>query len=278
MLDILFGFTFVASFATYFVLRHFDVDSTKAFSKYVDMEKHEVNPLVNWLLKRGLSLDHSFALMLFLFGIPIALGDALLNTYLALGVPFFAWSVGCLHIIASVNNYGYLPKIKRMSPEEIREEEADMFAFGMEFGKANLKKKAVMLWERKRFDLTMSFLSIIALASIYCSAAVVGFVPIESLFFNQGYYVLSFFNMGWILALALLAYYPIRVMSEIIMANRYSGLSKDIVTRVGIQDGSSSSGWVDIPVDQLKSALRIADEKNSKVVRIWLGSTDTEVI
>jgi len=275
MLDILFGFTFVASFATYFILRHFDVDSTKAFSKYLNMEKHEVNPLINWLLKRGLSLDQSFTLMLFLFGIPIALGDALLNTYLALGVPLFAWSFGCLHIIASVNNYGYLPKLKRMSPEEIREEEADMFAFAMEFGKANLKKKVVMLWDRKRFDLSMTFLSIVAFASIYGSVAVVGFVQVELLFLNQGYYVLSFFNMGWILAFALLAYYPVRVMAEITMANRYYHLSKGIVTQVGIQNGSSSSGWVDIPADQLKNALRIADENNSEVVRIWLGSTDT---
>jgi len=273
MSDILFGFTFVASFATYFILRRFDVDSTKAFSKYLDMEKHEVNPLINWLLKRGLSLDQSFALMLFLFGIPIALGDALLNTYLALGVPLFAWLFGCLHIIASINNYGYLPKLERMSPEEIREEEADMFAFGMEFGRANLRKKVMMLWDRKRFDLSMTFLSIIAFASIYGSVAVVGFDQVELLFFNQGYHVLSFFNMGWILAFALLAYYPVRVVAEITMANRYYKLSKGIVTKMEIRDGLSSGGWVDIPVDQLKSALKIADENNSKVVRIWLGST-----
>jgi len=275
MLDILFGFTFAVSFATYFILRHFDVASTKAFSKYLDMEKHEVNPLINWLLRRGLSLDQSFTLMLFLFGIPIALGDATLNTYLALGVPLFAWSFGCLHIIASVNNYGYLPKIERMSPEEIRGVEADMFAFGMEFGKANLRKKIVMLWDRKRFDLTMTFFSIMAFVLIYSSTAVVGLEAIELLFFNRGFYVLSFFNMGWILAFAILAYYPVRVMAEITMANRYYHLSKGVVTQVGVQHGPSSSGWVDIPIDQLKSALKIADENNSKVVRIWLGSTDT---
>lgn len=276
MTDIMFGLTFVVSFATYSIFRHFDVASTRAFSKYLDMEKHEVNPLINWLLKRGLSLDQSFTLMLFLFGIPIALGDAALNTYLALGVPLFAWSFGCFHIIASVNNYGYLPKLERMNLEEIREEEADMFAFGMEFGKANLRKKVMMLWNRKGFDLSMTFLSIVAFASIYYSAVVVvGLVPIETLFFNHGYYVLSFFNMGWVLAFALLAYYPLRVMAEITMANRYYHLSKGIVTQVGIQDGLSSSGWVDVPVDQLKNALKIADENNSKVVRIWLGSTDT---
>jgi len=275
MLDILFGFTFAVSFATYFILRRFDVASTKAFSKYLDMEKHEVNPLINWLLRRGLSLDQSFTLMLFLFGLPIALGDATLNTYLALGVPLFAWSFGCLHIIASVNNYGYLPKIERMSPEEIRGVEADMFAFGMEFGKANLRKKIVMLWDRKRFDLTMTFFSIMAFVLIYSSTAVVGLEAIELLFFNRGFYVLSFFNMGWILAFAILAYYPVRVMAEITMANRYYHLSKGVVTQVGVQHGPSSSGWVDIPIDQLKSALKIADENNSKVVRIWLGSTDT---
>ena len=116
MLPTLFGFTFVVSFATYSILRHFDVDSTKAFSKYLDMEKHEVNPLVNWLLKRGLSLNRSFTVMLFLFGVPIALGDAMLNTYLALGVPLFAWLFGCLHVIASANNYGYLSGTSMATP------------------------------------------------------------------------------------------------------------------------------------------------------------------
>jgi len=276
MFDILFGFTLAASFATYSILRHFDVASTKAFSKYLNMEKHEVNWLINWLLKRGWSLDRSFTFMLFIFGLPIALADAALNTYLALGVPLFAWIFGCFHIIASVNNYGYLPKLERMDPEEIREEEADMFAFGMEFGKANIRKKVMMLWNRKGFDLGMTFLSIVAFASIYYSAVVVvGVIPIEMLFVNHGFHVLSFFNMGWVLAFVLLAYYPLRVLAEITMANRYYNLSKGVVTEVGVQDGLRSSGWMDIPVDQLKSALKIAEENNSKVVRILLGSTDT---
>jgi len=277
MLEVLFGLTFVMSFTMYYALRHFDVASTRAFSKYLDMEKHEVNPLINWLLKRGLSLDHSFTVTLFLFGIPIALGDATLNTYLALGIPLFAWSVGCLHIIASANNYGYLPKLEHMNPQEIRAEEADMFAFGMEFGKANLRKKVVMLWDRKRFELIMTFLSIIAFALIYYSIMVVGLVSIELLLLGHGYYVLSFFNMGSVLAFALLAYYPMRVLAEITMAYRYYHLSKanGIVTRVEIQDKSLSSGWVDIPIDQLKDALKIADENNSEVVRIWLCSVDT---
>jgi hypothetical protein len=275
MFDILFGFTFVVSFATYFILRHFDVDSTKAFSKYLDMEKHEVNPLINWLLKRGLSLNQSFTVMLFLFGIPIALGDATLNTYLTLGVPFFAWSFGCLHIVASANNYGYLPKLKRMNPQEIREEEADMFAFSIEFGKANLRKKVAILQDRKGFELTMSILSTIAFVSIYCSIAIVGFAPIELLFYNHGFPVLSLFNMGSILAFALLAYYPVKVMAEITMAHRYYLLSKRTVTQMEVRNPASPSGWVDIPADQLRNALRIADENDSKIVRIWLGSPDT---
>jgi hypothetical protein len=271
----LFALTFVVSFATYCILRQFDVDSTKAFSKYLDMEKHEVNPLINWLLKRGLELNQSFSLMLFLFGIPIALGDAALNTYLALGVPFFAWFFGCFHVIASANNYGYLPKLKRMSPQEIREEEADMFAFSMEFGKANLRKKVAMLWDRKGFELTMTILSVIAFVFIYSSIEIVGLVRIELLFYNHGFSVLSLFNTGAILAFALLAYYPVKVIAEITMARRYYLLSKGFVIQAKVQDRTSPSGWLDIPADQLKDALKIADENDSKLVRIWLGSPDT---
>jgi hypothetical protein len=276
MLNLLFGLTFAVSFATYSILRQFDVASTKAFSKYLDMEKHEVNPLVNWLLKRGLSLDQSFTVMLFLVGIPIAFVDAAFNTYLALGIPLFAWFVGCFHVVASANNYGYLPKLERMSPKEIREAEADMFAFGMEFGKANLRKKLMLLWNRKGLDLSMTLLSIVAFASIYYSVWIVGLVQIETLFATHGFYVLSFFNMGWVLAFALLAYYPVKVMAEITMANRYYHLSKGMVTQIGIQDELPSSGWIDVPVDHLKNAIKIAEANNSKVVRIWLGSPDTQ--
>ena len=276
MLNLLFALTFAVSFATYSLLRRFDVASTKAFSKYLDMEKHEVNPLINWLLRRGLSLDQSFTVMLFLVGIPIAMGDAELNTYVALGIPLFAWFLGCFHVVASANNYGYLPKLEHMSPKEIREVEADMFAFGMEFGKANLRKKLTLLWNRKGFDLSMTLLAIIAFAFIYCSTAVVGLVQIETLFFKHGFYVLSFFNMGWILALALLAYYPLKVMAEITMAYRYYHLSNGMVTQVEIQDELPSGGWIDVPVDHLKNAIKVAEANNSKVVRIWQGDTDTQ--
>ena len=277
MSEIIFAITFAMSFALYALLRHFDVASTRAFLKYLDADKHEVNPLINWLLKRGVSLNRSFNLMLLLFGIPIALGDALLNTYLALGIPFFAWAFGSFHIIASVNNYGYLPKIQRMKPHEIREEEANNFAFGMEFGKANLRKKISLLGNRRGFGLGMTLLSIVAFALVYYSIAVAGLGQIEMLFAARGYSVLSAFNMGAVLAFALLAFYPVKVMAEITMAKRYYSLSKsnEIITKVESQDATSQSGWMDVSTDELKNAIKLADENNSKTVKIWIGSADT---
>lgn len=274
MVTIVFGFTFVLSFSIYTLLRHFDVDSTKAFAKYLDMEKHEVNPLINWLLKRGWPLERSFNVMLFLFGIPIALGDAVLNT-LAMGVPLFAWLFGCVHIVASVNNYGYLPKLEHMNSDEIREVEANMFAFSKQFCEANLRKKIELLWDREGLELSMTILSVIAFASIYYSTYVVGLVSVELLFFNYGPTILSLFNMGWILAFVLLSFYPMKVMASIIMAYRYKNLSKVILTKVEVQNRPQLSGWVDIPVDQLKNALKIAEENKSNIVRIWLGSADS---
>ena len=273
MIDIVFALTFVLSFTFYTLLRSFDVASTKAFAKYLDMDKHEVNPLINWLLKRGWSLDRSFNFMLFLFGVPIAIGDAALNTYLALGVPLFAWLMGCFHLVASINNYGYLPKLEKMKPEEIRETEANEFIFAIDFHDANLKKKIEMLWGKDGFVLNMTLLSVIAFASIYYTIDAVGLVPIEMLFFNRGYLILSLFNMGWILAFVLIAYYPMRAISTIVMIYRYYNLSKSTVN-LNLQQNLSSAGWIDLPVEDLKKAVKLAEENLSTSVRIWLGSSD----
>jgi hypothetical protein len=276
MINIIFPFTFLASFLTYALLRQFDVASTREFSKYLDMDKHEVNPLINWLLKRGVSLNRSFTIMLFLFGVPIALGDALLNTYLVLGVPFLAWGLGCFHVVASANNYGYLPSIKKMNAREIREQEANMFAFGIEYGTAKIRNKIKLLCDKRGFEIIMTALSVVAFIFIYYSIISVGLETIELLFFSHGYFPLSSFNMGLALIFALLAYYPVRIMSIITMANRYNKLSKTNGILISeSNDRNIQSGWVDIPTNQLKNAITMAEENNSKVVRVWLGSNDS---
>src|SRR5208283_2880153 len=103
---VVFGVTLATSFVIYTLLRQFDATSTKEFAKYVDMQKHELNPLVNALLRRGWTLNRVLWALLFLFGIPIALLDAYLNTYVLIGVPVFAFTFGAFHVVAAANNYG----------------------------------------------------------------------------------------------------------------------------------------------------------------------------
>ncbi|HMB66855.1 MAG TPA: hypothetical protein VKM96_02775 [Candidatus Bathyarchaeia archaeon] len=47
-----FALLFIESFAVYSLLRYLDVKSTKKLAQRLDLQKHEVNPLLTMLAKR----------------------------------------------------------------------------------------------------------------------------------------------------------------------------------------------------------------------------------
>lgn len=265
----IFGVTLVVSFVLYATMRRLDVSSTKEFAKYVDMQKHELNPLVNGLLRRGWTLDCVLWAMLFLFGIPIVLLDAYLNTYVLVGVPLFAFSFGAFHVVAAANNYGFLERVKKMSPADIKEEEEDNFSFAKEFTAAGWKKKVLLLSRRDTFSTGMTAIFLFGFGLLYYSIGVAGLGNLELVVLAKGYPVYSFFNMGWILVVVMGAYYPLRTIGSLVMARRYSKMAK--LGAVTPYEGKTGS-WMDVTVDQLRDALKIAEDNKTRTVRLWVGA------
>lgn len=266
----LFGLTFAVSFGLYFLMRRFDVWSTKEFAKYVDMQKHEVNPIVNALLRRGWTLDKVMIFTLFLFGIPIALLDASLNTFILFGVPALAFLMGSFHMVAAASNTGGLQRLKRMSKEEIAEEEAEWLRFGSQVRKAPWAGKIKMVMEREAFGFWMTIMFAFAYGLLYYSVNVAGIVPVFNTFLSRGFTVYSYFGMGWLLSLALLGYYPLRAASTVVMTRRYSKLAEKNELS-GVSPSESSVGWMDVSVAQLEDALKLAKTNGVNSVRLSIG-------
>lgn len=266
---LVFGFTLVASFVIYATMRNFDVSTTKEFAKYVDMQKHELNPFVNALLRRGWALNRVLWVFLFLFGIPIALLDAYLNTYVLIGVPVFAFTFGAFHIVAAVNNYGFLERVKEMTPEDLKEEEDDTLSFAKKFAAAGWTKKPMLLARREAFSVGMCLIFLLGFGLLYYSIGVAGLGNLELVVAAKGYPVYSFFNMGWILVVVTGAYYPLRTMASLVMARRYSKMAQSGAAIPA--EGKTGGSWTDVTVDQLRDALKIAEENRTRTVRLWLG-------
>jgi hypothetical protein len=148
-----------------------------------------------------------------------------------------------------------------------------MSAFSVKFGKAGLRDKLWLLFNREGFAMTMTALFLIAFGMLYYAIGVVGLASVELVFFQHGYQIYSLFNMGWILAFAILGYYPLRVMATLTMVWRYQKLSKTGAT-VGVPvDTTGGDGGMDITVDELRSILKLAEDNKTDRVRLFLGPT-----
>lgn len=271
---LIFGVTFATSFSLYSSMRQFDVWSTKEFAKYVDMQKHEVNPLVNALLRQGWTLDRVMTFTWLLFGIPIALLDALLNTYILFGVPAIGFLMGCFHMVAAASNTGVLQRLKRMTKDEIREDEAEWLRFASLVRKASWVIKVRMVVEREAFGFWMTIMFLFAYGLLYYSVGAAGILSVLSVFHSHGYPVYSFFGIGWLFSLALLGYYPLKAASAVVMTMRYSKLArKDELS--GSLPPEPNLGWMDVTVAQLEDALKLARTNGVNRVRLSFGTKES---
>jgi|SRR5579875_1429994 hypothetical protein len=274
MNELLFGITFVVSLVIYVPMQQFDVASTKAFAPYVDMQKHEVNPFLTFLLRKGWPLGRSFSVLLLLVGIPIALGDALLNTYILLGIPAIAFFLGCAHVVAAISNYSQLHHLQQMTREELAEQEEDFQLFSKSVMTGSIESRIRALLRREGFAVGMSLLALFAIGLLYFAVIKAGLLKLLTLVYSAGFPVISSFSIAWLLALALLMYYPMRVGSTLVMARRYANFPDKDGNPKRVPKEGDGGRWVEVTAKQLEDALKLAQDNNSDRVRIWVGPAD----
>jgi hypothetical protein len=270
---LVFGITFGTSFVVYAMLRQLDVWSTKEFSKYLDMQRHEVNPIVTKLLRHGWTLDQTFNFLLFAQALPIAFLDASLNTYVLFGAPLLAFFVGSFHLVAALHNSAQIPTLKKQTKEQIRQKEEENIELAHRFWAAPLRGKLRIFWEKNPFELSMSIVFIMAWALLYYASNSVGLLNVMLLFYGHGYPTYSFFTIGVVLSTVSLAFYPLSTMATFVMLHRYGGfpLPSPNVMKV---DPPGDGEWSEFTVEQLKGAIRIAEENNTDTVRLWVSKSE----
>src|SRR3989442_169658 len=84
---------FAQSFAVYSLLRYFDEKSTRTLAKRLDLQKHEVNPLLTFLARRW-SLNAAFRTTWLVIASGIAAADTFLGITVSWGIPAVAFFFG----------------------------------------------------------------------------------------------------------------------------------------------------------------------------------------
>src|SRR5579875_157131 len=266
-MNILFPVTFIFSFTMYSLLRSLDVISTRQMSSILDIRKHEVNPIVVALTKRGWKLNNIFRLTWILFGIPIALLDATLNSYQELGFPLYGCLFGFMHLVAACNNFGLYGRLSHLKDSELQDNEREQLDYARNFARLQWRQKFKVFVSKNAFAFGMSILSLIALSLVYSAIMLVGPVNLELIFFKSSIYLLATFNMGLVIGLAVVVYFPIRLISSFLILRRYMEIAKD---EPGNAKGEQnlSTVYIEIPVEVIRSALKAAESKGASVVTI----------
>src|SRR2546422_1132795 len=154
--------TFVFSFFAYSMLRYLDQSSTKRLARRLDIQKHELNPLLTWLARKW-GLDRAFWITYLVFAIGIAMVDVFLNTVATFGFPAAAYLFGLMHVLAAANNLELDYETRGMTKGQI---ESGTFGFVEELSGLSLRKGLSLLIEKYAFTFIAALLSFIAVVSI----------------------------------------------------------------------------------------------------------------
>src|SRR5437879_10533978 len=246
--------TFVFSFFAYSMLRYLDQSSTKRLARRLDIQKHEINPLLTWLTRKW-GLDKAFWITYFVFAVGIGLIDVTLNTLATFGFPAAAYLFGLLHVLAAANNLELDYDTRGLTKEQI---ESGTFQFVEELSGLSLKKSLGLLAEKYAFTVIASVLSFIAILSIALGDPVsklVGRPYLGAVMFQMALVLLfsiPFFYSALMVGLLLWSRRLVRMYRKGQLPNPNSGLDRHI----------------DLDVSVVEEALVVARANNTSTIRI----------
>lgn len=244
---------FAVSFISYSCFRYVDVVSTTYALRHLDMELHEVNPLLVPLAKKT-SYRRAMILTWLLFGIPIGLGDAFIS-YPVLGFAGLCYLFGIFHLLAAANNVQIYFQVQNLGEEKVRQNMLNQIQTlkGLSF-----KGEIVYLFKMNFFEIFMSaygFVTLILLSRLF-TTLVLSFSGPTSVY-------LLFIPP--IMILDLIWFFPISVLGSIIISRRRLKL---IENTKGFSENLRRH--VTIPVGILRDAVDKADKAGVDYVQVFL--------
>jgi len=250
---------FAESFVVYSLLRYPDQKSTKKLARRLDLQKHEVNPLLT-LLARKWSLNAAFRVTWVLTASGIAAADTFLGITVSLGIPAVAFFFGTVHILAAASNTQLDYRTKNTSREEM---DAETYKFARSLSALDWKGRWTLLIERNAFTFVVTIISLAGIFLYLLSSA----IDPTSEFSNVGAVMsnLSFVEIG-----AILLFFPSIFFGTITLSRRLTKFY-----RSGKLVGPTGPGaqYIEIPVSIAEEALNIAKSKHSSRIRVQLNAT-----
>ncbi|TMI16843.1 hypothetical protein E6H32_10340 [Candidatus Bathyarchaeota archaeon] len=249
---------FAESFVVYSLLRYPDEKSTKKLAQRVDLQKHEVNPLLT-LLARKWSLNAAFRVTWVLTASIIAAADTFLGITISPGIPAVAFFFGTVHVLAAASNIQLDYRTKNTSREEI---DAETYKFARSLSSLDWKGRWTLLIERYAFTFVVTIVSLAAIFLYLLSSA----IDPTSEFSNVGAVIsnLSSVEIG-----AILLFFPSIFFGSIAWSRRLTKFY-----RSGKLVGPAGPGgqYIEIPVSIAEEALNIAKSKQASTIRLQLNA------
>ena len=200
---------FAFSICAYSLMRHFDVKSTRVLAAKLDLEKHEMNPLMVRLAKR-FGIDSAFKITWAIFAIPIAIADVILNSVWSVNLPVFAFVFGFTHLLAAANNIEIAYTVRHSTTEEVERRTMDLAA---ELRALNWTGRMKLLMERNAFTFLTAVYSLIIIIDLYYAGVIANITGLS-------YLTVAMPNAGNVALLSLLIYFTSVAIGLYLMSNR----------------------------------------------------------
>ena len=241
---------FLIPFVTYSLFRYFDYESTKLCLSLLDIERHEINPLVV-RLSRKLGFKTAFLITWPLFAIPIAIIDSLVFLDM-LGAPVLAFLFGFAHILASMSNMGLY--------FQVREFGVDTIEYNSQLTIDKLKKLSLIgklkhLTKINFFNTVLSIYGMLIVSALWYSVVT-----------NSQYYL----SLGITMNLSLLMFFPAITFGMILISFRR------LKFREYLKPITAEQKCVTVSIDILGQAIAEARSRNAEYVSFSLPKEENE--
>jgi len=249
---------FTQSFSVYSLLRYFDEKSTRKLAKRLDLQKHEVNPLLTFLA-RTWSLNTAFRTTWLVIASGIAAADTFLGITVSWGIPAVAFFFGTVHILAAASNTQLDYRTKDMSREEI---DAETYKFARSLSILDWKGRWTLFTGRYAFTFIVTIISLIAIFLYLLSSTIASTTG----FSNVG---AAMSNMATVEIGAILLFFPSVFFGTIAWSRR---LTKSYRSGKLVEPTSSAAHYVEIPISIAEEALNIAKSKQASTIRLEINA------
>jgi hypothetical protein len=241
------------SLVVYSCFQFFDLRSTKSALSGLELEKHEINPLLVFLNKR-VGFESSSLIMWLLIANLIAAYDAFYVNSI-FGIPLACFFFGMFHLLAVFNNLE-IQFSKQFVGAEAFERNTDLLI--EELQKRSAWGKITLLI---RLNLFSVFLSAFGIAALFLSLRLLSVLQIKIV--TPVSYALVYFPPMMILALIL--FFPIKVFGMFIICRRRLNTARSTDEQ---QESAPPSIRLDVNV--LETALNEAKSNNAQYIQFDL--------